>query len=82
MIVNQVHIENITIRKPENNPPISANRHAPKAFVIAFQRMQPERVHIHIVDMFRNIEAGQNHFNPVSQIRPDSSSFVSLVETL
>ena len=40
MVVDEIHLERITVLEPENQPPVSGNGHAPKTLQLTLQRMQ------------------------------------------
>jgi len=46
--------------KPENYPPVCANRYRPKTFFSTFERVQPETRHVHIGDSWNRIEPREN----------------------
>lgn len=50
MIIEEIDIECIAFLETENDPPIAADRDAPKAFEIAAQSMQAQTLDLHVVD--------------------------------
>ena len=60
MIVNVINIEHVSPGQPEGNAPICLNGHRPKAFAVAFERMEPVPWQIKVLRRRRNVEARQN----------------------
>jgi hypothetical protein len=46
--------------KAENHPPVGPNGHGPKTFNLAFERMQPEPRHVHMVNGSSGVKRCQN----------------------
>jgi hypothetical protein len=40
MVIDDIHLEGITVFEPENQPPVSGDGHAPKTLQLTPQRMQ------------------------------------------
>lgn len=60
MIIEIVDIERVAFRKAEDDSPVCPDGHGPKAFELAFERMEPETGKVHIRDDSRSVEPHQN----------------------
>lgn len=60
VVIDIINIQHVAARKPENHPPVSADRHCPKALEPAFERMQLETRQIHIRGRNRCIKQSEN----------------------
>jgi hypothetical protein len=60
VIVNIINIQNVALDKTEDDPPIGAHRHRPKASEITFKGMKVKAWDLHIRDGFRSIQTRQN----------------------
>ena len=71
MVVGEVYVEHIPILDTKSDPPVTADRHGPKAFQLALQGMQPIAGEIQIRRYGGSIQNGQHVFNSISQRRAD-----------
>jgi hypothetical protein len=60
VVVHIINVEGVTVSKPENHPPVCANRDRPEPFEFALERMQPETGHIHIGHNTGRVEPREN----------------------
>ena len=60
MVIDIINVQYIAVGKAENNPPVGANRHGPKTFLPAIERMQSKPRHVHIRNRTGGIEAHQD----------------------
>jgi hypothetical protein len=76
MVVQIIDVECVAVRKVEDHSPIGAYRYRPKAFELAFERMQPETRHIHIGHCAGRAEPRENiaQLTTCSAITPRGSS--------
>jgi hypothetical protein len=70
MIVDEIDIECVAFLEAKNDPPIAADRDAPKALEIAAQPMQAQTHDLHVVDRNGGLQTGQQAGNFVDQIGP------------
>lgn len=82
MVVNELDIVGIAILEPENNAPITGHLHAPKAFQLAFQRMQVPARPIEVAWLLRNIQEEQNILHGRKMIRSHLTFVVTFIEPL
>ena len=69
MVIYKIHVESITIFKPENDPPIRADSHREKAFQLAFKDMQTKGRHVHAFDLLRGVQGREDKPYTVHHIR-------------
>jgi hypothetical protein len=63
MVVGEIDIKSIAFLEAKNDPPIAANRNAPKAFEVAARPMQAQTLDLHVVDRDGGIQAEQQAGN-------------------
>jgi hypothetical protein len=80
MIIHQIDIMGVAVRKPEDHAPVGADRHGPKAGKVSLQGMKPEAGQIHVAHVTSFIEAGQNPLDLVDLIGPEMPAFAFLIE--
>lgn len=56
--------------KAENDPPVSRDRHTPKASVLALEPMQPEPRNVHSLGAVSGIKKREDALDSVDLIRP------------
>jgi hypothetical protein len=52
MIIDKIHVESVSIFKPENNPPIGADGNGVTAFQLPLRGMQAKSRQIHTLNFF------------------------------
>ena len=82
MIVDEIDVEYVAFFKPKYDPPIMADRDAPEAFQIATEAMQPEALHVHVVDRSSHVKASQDTDDSVNEIWVQFASVVVLEKAL
>ena len=60
MVIDVLYVKGVTVSKPENDPPVRADRHAPIALQCAFQGMKPKSGQVHIRDGAGGVETGED----------------------
>jgi hypothetical protein len=78
VIINQLNVKEVSILKPENDPPVGANGNGPESFAVTFQLMQAVAGKIESVGRFRGVERGQNIFDSLDEVCPDLTGVVTL----
>ncbi len=58
MVVDQIHIEDVTFLEPEDHPPIPAHGHRPEARQIALEPVQMKTGQIDIPRQLGGVENG------------------------
>lgn len=75
MVVQIVNVKGVTVRESENDSPICAYRHRPKAFQLAFEQMLAKAWHVHISYTAGCVEPREN----ITQLLHMFANYASLV---
>lgn len=78
MIIEKIDIPGIAVLEPEDDAPVGANRHCPKALQIAFQRVELQSGTVQVFDGSGAVEQRQDRADAFSisagSFRPSSFS--------
>ena len=80
MVIDQIHVQRLTIGKAEDDSPVSRYAHAPLPLSIACQRMQPVAGLIQVTRVARHIEISQHATDASDVARIQPSGAASLME--
>jgi hypothetical protein len=79
VVVDEIHIERITVFEAEDKPPVSGNRDAPNPLPLAFQWMKaPAGKQRDVGGLLRGIERREDIGNLLRLLRGKSGSVVRL----
>ena len=82
MVINQIHVPDITALKAEDDTPVSRHRDRPVAGEVAPQRVQSESRQVHVARLGRFIETGENTFDLGEQIGRNAPTVTPFEQTL
>ncbi len=78
MVVDEIDVKSVAFLETENDPPIAADRNAPKTPEVSAQSMQAQTLDLHVVNCNGGIQAEQQARNLVDQIGPQFASIILL----
>jgi hypothetical protein len=81
VIIDQIDVYDIGALEAKNDPPIRADRDAPKIRQIAFELVQPETRQIHVFRRGGSVEARKNDPDLFYVFRVHATNVVFFVET-
>ena len=82
MIIDVIDVERIAFNKAKGHAPIRSNRHRPRAFRFALQRMQPEAREVHIGNRPSGVKARQNVTELFDMFMDEASRIIFLIKAL
>ena len=69
MIVEEIHVVNVTLLEAENDAPIGPNPHSPLTFSITFKPVQAQARKVQVLRLFCSVQQKQDVFNPLNTVR-------------
>ena len=78
MVVDQINVASVAFLKAEDYAPVRPDSHAPKAFQVAPERMDPETGEIHIFGLSGTVKDGEDIFDLLGVIGTDAFGFAVL----
>ena len=82
MVVDEIHVESISIFKAENDPPIGADRDSEKTFQIPLEGMQSKGRQVHTLKLFRRVQGRKNDPDPSQHVRWQFATFIAIEQSL
>lgn len=82
MVIDVINIQRVAFGEAENHAPIGPNRDRPKAFELAFERMQTEAGQIQVSGRSGGIKSHENITQLRSMFPDHAARVVVLVKTL
>jgi hypothetical protein len=82
MIIDKVHIRRLVAFKPEDNPPVRADRHSPIALEVSLQSAQSERRLVEVVDRACVLKSGEDEPDLIDHVSGEPAAIVLLEKAL
>ena len=78
MVVDKVDVRRVARFKPEDNPPVRADRHSPIAFEVSLQLVQSKRWLVEVVDRACCFKGGEDEPDSLNEVRAKLAAVVLL----
>jgi hypothetical protein len=78
MVVDQINVASVAFLKAEDHTPVRPDSHAPKAFQVALERVEPETGEIHVFGLSGTVKDGEDIFDLLDVIGTDAFCFAVL----